>query len=179
MQVNVTYLEDSEIYDRVVREGLMRAERTVWIATANVKDCQIEVNRAYRSIVRVFEGLCARGVDVRLLHGAVPSEAFLHDLRQSALTKEDLFTMRRCPRVHMKAFIMDGRQMYLGSANLTGAGVGAKGPDRRNFEVGLLTSHAFLIHQVARKFERIWGGQACDHCRRREVCAVPLEEPDL
>ena len=177
MQVDVTYLEDRDIYERVLRDGVMKAERSVWLATANVKDCQVEFNRQFRSIVRVFEGLCSRGVEVRLLHSGVPSEPFLRDLRQSTLLAEDLFTMRRCARVHLKAIVVDGTQLYLGSANLTGAGLGAKSPKRRNFEVGLLTTHRFLIHQVAGKFRRIWSGQACETCERREVCAEPLEEP--
>jgi len=179
MQVDVTYLEDREIYDRVLREAVPRAERSIWIATANLKDCQIEINRSFRSIVRFFEGLCSRGVEIRVLHSSVPSEPFLLDLRQSDLQTENLFTMRRCVRVHFKALIVDGKQMYLGSANVTGAGMGAKGATRRNFEIGFMTTHPFLIHQVTGKFRRIWNGRTCEGCDRREVCAVPLEEPDI
>jgi len=57
--------------------------------------------------------------------------------------------------------------------------MGAKGAKRRNFEIGFMTTHPFLIHQVTGKFRRIWNGQACDGCGRREVCAAPLEEPDI
>ncbi len=46
---------------------------------------------------------------------------------------------RRCPRLHAKAVIIDCRAMYLGSANLTGAGLGAKADKRRNFEMGIWT----------------------------------------
>ena len=179
MNADITYLEDAEIYERVLRDLVPKASQSVWIATANVKDCRIEINRSFRSIVRMLEGLCARGVEVRLLHSGVPSEPYLHELRESDLTSEELFTMRRCPRVHFKAVVVDCRHMYFGSANLTGAGMGAKGANRRNFEAAFVTSNAFLIHQITNKFERIWGGAACEKCDRKGLCAVPLEEPDL
>jgi len=179
MQLDITYLEDAEIYDRVLREALPRCERSVLIATANLKDCRIEINGRFRSMVHVLESLVARGVEVRLLHAGVPSEAFLGSLRSGGLLREDRFHMRRCPRVHLKAVILDRKRMYFGSANLTGAGMGAKGKARRNFEMGFLTEHPFLIHQVQAKLERIWSGKECEVCGRRNVCPVPLEEPDL
>ena len=36
-----------------------------------------------------------------------------------------------CPRVHFKSVIVDGRFAYSGSANLTGAGMGAKSKEKR------------------------------------------------
>ena len=47
--------------------------------------------------------------------------------------------LRACPRLHLKAMIVDGATLYLGSANWTGAGLGAKGVGRRNFELGIVT----------------------------------------
>ena len=37
--------------------------------------------------------------------------------------------LRRCPRVHLKTVVVDGSWMYLGSANLTGAGLEAQVTD--------------------------------------------------
>ncbi len=37
--------------------------------------------------------------------------------------------------------IFDWREAYVGSANLTGAGIGMKGENKRNFEAGILTDH--------------------------------------
>jgi len=42
-----------------------------------------------------------------------------------------------CPRVHFKLMIFDLETVYIGSANLTGAGMGLKGENKRNFEVGI------------------------------------------
>ena len=88
-------------------------------------------------------------------------------------------TMRRCTRVHTKAIIVDGQWMYLGSANLTGAGLGAKSPKRRNFEAGIWTDNLSLLDPTADELQAIWSGQHCQSCGRRDYCPEPLEEPDL
>ena len=41
--------------------------------------------------------------------------------------------LRLCPRVHLKAVVVDGELLYVGSANWTGAGLGVKSSKRRNF----------------------------------------------
>jgi len=69
--------------------------------------------------------------------------------------------------------------MYLGSANLTGAGLGAKGEDKRNFEMGIWTESPGLIDSVLEQFNTLWEGRPCKTCGRRDVCPVPLEEPSL
>lgn len=85
--------------------------------------------------------------------------------------------MRRCPRTHFKAAVVDGQQVYLGSANLTGAGLGAKSGSRRNFEIGLLSDDPALVDAVADLFEAIWSGAMCRDCDRTDYCPEPLESP--
>jgi len=48
-----------------------------------------------------------------------------------------------CPRVHFKMMIFDFEAAYVGSANLTGAGIGMKGSNKRNFEAGILTLYIY------------------------------------
>jgi hypothetical protein len=69
--------------------------------------------------------------------------------------------------------------MYLGSANLTGAGLGAKSDGRRNFEMGIWTESPPLIDAVLEQFNVLWEGRRCKTCQRKDVCPVPLEEPRL
>jgi phosphatidylserine/phosphatidylglycerophosphate/cardiolipin synthase-like enzyme len=126
--------------------------------------------------VELLGVLAKRGVEVRLLHSSVPSEPFLAELKAG---KPDGLTMRRCVRVHAKAVIADGRWMYLGSANLTGAGLGAKSARRRNFEAGIWTDQLDLIDPVLDMLDSIWSGGQCRDCDRKEHCPVPLEEPNL
>ena len=137
------------------------------------------------SIVEHFRGLAAGGVEVRVLHAGVPSGPALQQLKTPASESKDTtnrrggLTLRRCPRLHAKAVVVDAQWMYLGSANLTGAGLGAKGPTRRNFEWGIVSQDPTLIDAVLGRFNALWEGEHCAGCGRRDVCPVPLEEPRL
>jgi phosphatidylserine/phosphatidylglycerophosphate/cardiolipin synthase-like enzyme len=81
--------------------------------------------------------------------------------------------------LHAKTVIVDCRSMYLGSANLTGAGLSAKADGRRNFEWGVWTESPELIDGVLEQFNALWEGRRCTTCKRKDVCPVPLEEPEL
>ena len=148
----------------------------------------------YRSVLEVFEEQVARGVEIRLLHAGEPSRPFRAELaRRPGLKGGALrqtigpsvrprggspagsFEMRRCPRVHLKAVVIDGAQLYLGSANWTGAGRGAQGEGRRNFELGFLTGDNLLLDQIQSLYEEIWRGARCGGCRLRQDCPGPLD----
>ena len=167
----------------VLAEALERCRHRLLISTADVKDLHVPpeaLGRSKRSraasIIDVFEGLSKRGIEIRLLHSGVPTTPVLRRLKKR---RPDGLTMRRCPRVHAKVILVDGRWMYLGSANLTGAGLGAKSPRRRNFEAGIWTDDLRLIDPVGDMLESIWDGSQCADCGRKDHCPVPLEEADL
>ena len=69
---------------------------------------------------------------------------------------------------------MDGAWLYLGSANLTGAGLGAKHADRRNFEVGFVTEDFDTIDRIQALFQAVWTGAECGACRVRDICPDPI-----
>lgn len=145
--------------------------------TADFKAMLIPIDKRRRaqSIVHSLRQLADRGVEIRLLHAGVPSSAALLELRKALPTG---LIIRRCPRLHAKAVIIDVKSMYLGSANLTGAGLGAKADHRRNFEMGVWTTSSDLIDGVLSEFNALWEGRHCPTCDRRNVCPVPLEEPN-
>jgi phosphatidylserine/phosphatidylglycerophosphate/cardiolipin synthase-like enzyme len=180
---SVELIVDRRHYDGVVMGALASAQVSVWIATANVKDVHIEApigTRArargrYVSMTEHFTDLVRRGVEVRLLHGAVPSRPYRASLARHAALKAPAFEMRHCPRVHLKMIAVDGSYLYLGSANFTGAGLGAKGDGRRNFEMGVATDDEFLLDTTQARFERIWSGKECKGCKLRGVCPKPLD----
>src|SRR5581483_11793266 len=92
--------------------------------------------------------LAERGVELKLLHAELPSRRFRAAFdRRPRLVRGGL-QMKHCPRVHMKAVILDGERLYLGSANFTGAGLGLKGDDKRNFEFGFVTDAYELLDAV-------------------------------
>ncbi len=169
---------DKEHHDRVLsRIGLARVE--VWIATATLKALFAEapigsVARArgrWVSIVDTLRELVGRGVDVRILHGAPPSAPFARALEKGG----PRLAMRHCPRVHLKMIAIDGEALYLGSANLTGAGLGAKQEGRRNFEMGILTSDERALERAQGRYDAIWRGKECGGCKLRKVCPAPLD----
>jgi phosphatidylserine/phosphatidylglycerophosphate/cardiolipin synthase-like enzyme len=123
-----------------------------------------------------LDELAARGVELRLLHAEIPSRPFRDQLAHHPRLVGGGLELRRCPRVHLKAVIVDGELLYLGSANWTGAGLGAKGSGRRNFELGIVTDDAPLLDQVQSIYDRIWTGGECASCKLRDVCPGPLAE---
>jgi phosphatidylserine/phosphatidylglycerophosphate/cardiolipin synthase-like enzyme len=169
-------LAGRDLYREVVRDGILAARRSVWIATANVKELYVEgagLGRRYRSILQSFEELADRGVDLRILHAEVPSRRFRAAFdRRPTLVRGGL-KLKHCPRVHLKAVILDGERIYLGSANLTGAGLGAKGDARRNFELGFLTDDLRVLDEVQALFQSLWAGGPCDGCALRDLCPDP------
>jgi phosphatidylserine/phosphatidylglycerophosphate/cardiolipin synthase-like enzyme len=170
-------LTGRQLYETVIRDGLLRARRSLWIATANVKEMFVErpgaVNKGYQSILAAFSDLHARGVELRLLHAELPSRRFRAAFdRRRSLVKGGL-AMKQCPRNHLKAIIVDGEHLYLGSANLTGAGLGAKGDGKRNFEIGLWTDDFQLLDQVQALYQELWDGAPCGSCALRDVCPDP------
>jgi phosphatidylserine/phosphatidylglycerophosphate/cardiolipin synthase-like enzyme len=175
----VQLIVDGEHFERVVQDGILGARVSIDIMTADFKAMLVPdggPSRRARSIVERLRDLAERGVEIRLLHAGTPSSAALQELRE-ALPRG--LTIRRCPRLHAKAVVIDCRRMYLGSANLTGAGLGAKGDGKRNFEMGVWTESAALIDGVLEQFNALWEGCRCETCKRQDVCPVPLEEPEL
>jgi len=176
--IEAELLVDRDLYQRVVRERLEKARESVWIATANVKAMFVErEDGRFASIVDVFGELALRGVELRLLHADLPSRPF----RAAFDRKKKLFAggleLKICPRVHMKAVLVDGGWLYLGSANLTGAGLGAKADGRRNFEVGFATEDFETIDRITALFESIWSGTECRTCALFSDCPDPIGEP--
>lgn len=165
-----------ELYQEVVLQKLAHARESVLISTANVKEMQIEQGGSFRSILALFNDLSARGVSLRLLHAELPSRPFRAAFDKRKRLVGGGLELKICPRVHFKAVIVDGAWAYLGSANLTGAGLGAKGDDRRNFEVGFATEDFETIDRATALFESIWSGAECRTCQLRALCPDPIGE---
>lgn len=174
-------------YERVIA-AVREAHTSVWIGTANVKELMVEDGRArpgqrrqmgratYVSVLGILEELVRRGVELRLLHAELPSRPFREQLAKLPVLHGDAgLALRRCPRVHLKTVIVDGAVMYLGSANWTGAGLGAKGSGRRNFEIGIVTDDAAMIDEVQALYDEIWRGGACAGCAMYDECPGPLD----
>lgn len=172
--IEAELLSGTELYRRVVLEKMAKARESVWISTANVKAMMVERGGKWAPVVELFAELARRKVELRLLHAELPSRPFRAAFdRHQKLTRGGL-ELKICPRVHFKCVLVDHAWLYLGSANLTGAGLGAKHPDARNFELGFVTEDFEVIDRVADLYQSIWSGEACGTCRLRSQCPDPL-----
>jgi phosphatidylserine/phosphatidylglycerophosphate/cardiolipin synthase-like enzyme len=179
----VELVSDRRHYDRVIERMIAGARLSVWISTANLKEVHVEApigTRArargrYISITERFVDLTRRGVEIRMLHGALPSRHFRASLARIRELRPPHFELRQCPRVHLKMIAVDGASLYLGSANFTGAGLGAKDDGRRNFELGIVTEDDVFLDATQARFERIWSGAECKGCKLRGECPKPLD----
>ena len=69
---------------------------------------------------------------------------------------------RICPmptKDMIKLIIIDSSIAYVGSANLTGAGMGMKSLRKRNFEAGILTDDPEMVEATIEQFDNVWIGK--------------------
>jgi phosphatidylserine/phosphatidylglycerophosphate/cardiolipin synthase-like enzyme len=166
----IEYISDREIYEKVILARIWQAKKFVWISTSHIKDLYVENRNKMVPFLEVLSDLIAKKAEIRLLHAREPGPAFRKDFDRYP----NLITgMERilCPRVHLKVVVIDGEFAYAGSANLTGAGMGAKGVHKRNFESGIITDDKEIVGKVMEQFDGIWRGLHCHGCRRKQYCA--------
>jgi len=163
------FISDREIYDCVIRREIPQAEQFLWLGTSDIKDLYVNKGTRMAPFLEVLAELVDHGVQVRLLHAKEPGPAFRKDFdRYPGLI--DGVERVLCPRIHFKSVVVDGRFAYSGSANLTGAGMGAKGIHKRNFESGFVTTDPTFVNQIMTQFDEVWMGAHCDGCKRKQYC---------
>ena len=162
------YIRDEAHYSEVLLR-VREVKSTLWIGTADLKDVFVMRGKTARPFLGELADLIQRGVNVRLIHAKEPGPNFRKDFDRYPVLVEGLERVL-CPRVHFKLLIFDLREAYLGSANLTGAGIGMKSDGKRNFEAGLWTNDPALVSAAAAQFDSVWMGQPCGTCRRKAFC---------
>jgi len=168
-------LLNREIYENFVQTKLSTAKRFLWIVTADIKDLHVDIDGEFQPLLALLNELVERGVAVRLIHAKEPGPRFREEFdRFDALINSESFERILCPRVHTKAIVIDGRLAFVGSANLTGAGMGSKHADRRNFEAGFAFDDAADIQTLMSWIDTLYLGEYCKTCQRREYCPDPI-----
>lgn len=163
------FIEDLQIHQEVIIEAISKCQQFLWIATADIKDMHIVRGKRAIPFLQRLSELVDEGVSIRLIHAKEPGPAFRTDYDRFPNLINGM-EMILCPRAHFKSVIVDGRIAYTGSANLTGAGLGAKSKDRRNFEGGILTDDPELLRPIMRQFDQLWIGSHCPSCQRKAHC---------
>ena len=165
---NTKYIQNEQHYKEVLSKA-EKVKESLWIGTADIKDLYF----GDKPFLEVIAGLLKRGVEVRLIHAKEPGPIFREEFDKYPILFKNLERVL-CPRVHFKMMVFDYREAYIGSANLTGAGIGAKGANKRNFEAGILTDVPAILDAATEQFDSVWRGAHCKNCLRRDVCAAPI-----
>ena len=192
----LAYISNSDHFGEVLGR-VANVKRCLWIGTADIKDLYVEVDkeknlsgkREQRELVlsaerkkgrgnltpflAVIAMLIRRGVEVRLIHAKEPGPNFREDFDRYPVLYDRLERVL-CPRVHFKMLVFDCEEVYIGSANLTGAGIGMKSSDKRNFEAGILTDDPQIVEQAMKQFDDVWIGKHCKTCKRKDYCPDPI-----
>ena len=166
------YISNSAHYKEVLSQ-VQSVKHTLWIGTADIKDLYVEVGNEKKPFLALIAQLICRGVEVRLIHAKEPGPNFREDFDRYPVLYDRLERVL-CPRVHFKMFVFDCKEVYVGSANLTGAGIGMKAETTRNFEAGILTDIPEIVEQAMNQFDDVWIGKHCKSCKRREFCLDPI-----
>ncbi len=165
---DIQYIKDLDHY-KVVMNAAMKAKRFLWLGTADLKDLYVKQNQVAMPFLKILAKRLKNGVEVRLIHAKEPGKRFRDDFDKYPELIHKLERML-CPRVHFKIIIVDGQFAYIGSANLTGAAMGMKSSNRRNFEAGIWTSEPDLVESAMNQFDELWIGRHCKTCDRKDFC---------
>lgn len=164
----ISYIADTAHYNEVLsRVACIR--HSLWIGTADIKDLYVKAGTGREPFLAVLDILVRRGVEVRLMHAQEPGPNFRTDFDRFPALWGGL-KRKLCPRIHFKILIFDCEVAYIGSANLTGAGIGMKSDGKRNFEAGILTDELGLVDAAADHFDSVWTGAHCPSCLRKNYC---------
>ena len=170
--VMTEYISNIDHYNQVLAR-VATVKKSLWIGTADSKDLHVKVGNDTKPFLAVIAQLIRRGVEVRLIHAKEPGPNFREDFDRYPVLYDRLKRVL-CPRVHFKMMVFDCQEVYVGSANLTGAGIGMKTADKRNFEAGILTDDTTIVAQAMNQFDELWIGRHCKTCKRKDFCPDPI-----
>lgn len=111
-----------------------------------------------------------KGISVQIICSR-PSKSFKEEY--DALyerIKPKNFRIYFCERNHSKVVVVDNKVAYVGSANVTPAGLAQGVMSPGNFEAGILTENHQFISQLNTLFSKIMNGDYCYNCHLANKC---------
>ena len=170
--MSISFITNEELYKQAI-VPVANATSFVWIGTADIKDLHVHYKGRVQSFLSVLDSLIKKKIAIRLLHAKEPGSNFKKSFDKYPLLWDNM-ERQLCPRIHFKHIIIDGKFAYSGSANLTGAGLGIKSQDTRNFESCFVTTNPEIIRAIMNQFDEVWMGKFCKSCKRKEFCGDPI-----
>ena len=174
-------VSNDEHYDLVIG-AIKAAKKSIVIMTANLKKFRLkpdnDESRSYfdgKPFLQYLEGKAKKGVEVKVVYlsmsGGMQEE---FDVKAYGSTIGN-FQIKQCVRNHVKMVMVDDRLVYIGSANVTPAGIAQGVFTPGNFELGILSEDPAIVKSAQEAFESVWNGSCCQDCHRRQSCEHPIK----
>ena len=164
-------------YQEVI-ERICAAKSSIKIMTANFKRFRLKPteDQGYHyndgtPFIQYLMEKAVEGVSVQIICSR-PSASFTEEWQEyyQQMEEPDLFEYMFCDRNHSKIAVVDDKLAYIGSANVTPAGLGQGVFTPGNFEAGILTEDPGVISSLKEFFSIIWDEKWCINCHRAEKC---------
>ena len=151
----------------LITKGLLLSKEEILLSSAIIKDFLIipDNDKGPIKFSELVKSLAKKGVRIKII--TTPKMKTFYFFRNLINFDSKFIVFRFCARMHMKLLIVDTLFAYIGSANFTGAGLGMKSENKRNFEAGAIITSKKMILQLKRDFQEIWSGNKCLSCRLR------------
>ena len=175
--VGTRLIINEDHYQEVI-DRICAAKSSIKIMTANFKrfklkptGCQGKDYKDGTPFIKYLMAKAVQGVSVQIIC-SMPSQSFTEEWKEyyRQMGKPELFDYKFCERNHSKVVIVDGALAYVGSANVTPAGLGQGIFTLGNFEAGILTEEPALVSSIKDLFTKVWNGDYCEGCHRAKDC---------
>lgn len=166
--------ENMQIHEIVFGKILRSVSRRIRIASSTLKDFNVRTHHTqYPELLStLINRLSSDGIHIQIL--TTPK---MLDFRFARRLRPQV-EIRGCARNHLKMILADSRILYVGSGNLTSSAVGLRSPNRRNFEIGVLTTNRISVKYASTIFNKIWTGHCCLGCKylykKSLGCTIPI-----
>ncbi|MBO4590866.1 MAG: hypothetical protein J5698_07850 [Bacteroidaceae bacterium] len=172
----ITHLVFENHYQEII-ERICAAKSSIKIMTGDFKRFKLkpttEQGKNYNdetSFISFLMEKAKQGISVQIICSS-PSKSFKEEYEELyEQMNPGPFKIFFCIRNHAKVVIIDDKVAYMGSANVTKAGLGQGIISPGNFEAGILTEETALVSSVKEFFTKILDGDYCDGCHRSNQC---------
>lgn len=173
-----THLIVNENHYQEVIERICSAKSSIKIMTGDFKRFRLkpteEQGNEYKDGTPFIKNLMEKAVDgvsVQIICSK-PSPFFMDEWKEyyQQMNNPKLFELKFCLRNHSKVIIIDDKVAYIGSANVTPAGLGQGIFTPGNFEAGIITENNDLVSSIIAHFSEIWSSKSCINCHRADKC---------
>lgn len=159
----IRYIKDEEHYS-IVFDRMLKVSKSLKITTGDLKHYNVDYiksgDKVHISLAEFFLDLCNNGIKVQI--ACMKPKRFYGYMHKNfpELEKHPNFTLRQQSHIHMKVFIFDDEEAYIGSANITDAAMGYRCNEKRprNHEAGILVKGNQIFKDACNHFKEIWNG---------------------